>query len=116
VLALLLTTGAAADNVAIEYAYGYAAGGGWFGLYVTGQTIWLIGLLHDQAPQPIDEPVWRGLEFPGQVGGTALLTAGLLLGMPLIVALGAAVNLAASLLVTGRSLRLCLAQAAMVER
>jgi hypothetical protein len=40
----------------------------------------------------------------------------LLGGMALIVALGAAVNLAVSLLVTARSLRLCWAQPAMAER
>jgi hypothetical protein len=116
VLGLLLATGAVGDSFAVEYAYGYAAGGGWFGLYVTGQTIWLIRLLHDQGQERIREPAWRALEFPGQVAGTALLTAGLLLGVVFIVALGAAVNLAASLLVTSRSLRLCLAQPALAER
>ena len=39
----------------------------------------------------------KQLEFPGQVAGTLLVTIGLLAGMSLIVALGAAVNLAASL-------------------
>ncbi|HSF33388.1 MAG TPA: hypothetical protein VLK82_23325 [Candidatus Tectomicrobia bacterium] len=115
-LALLLTTGAVGDRFAVEYAYGYAAGAGWFGLYVTGQTKWLMPLLHDQAQEQVREPAWMRLEFPGQVAGTALLTAGLLLGVPFIVAVGAAVNLAACLLVTGRSLRLCLAQPAMAER
>jgi hypothetical protein len=116
-LAVLLTTGAAGDSFAVEYAYGYAAGAGWFGLYVTGQTVWLIPLLlHDDAQERVFEPVGIGLEFPGQVAGTVLVTIGLLVGVPLIAALGAAVNLAASLLVTARSVRLCWAQPAMAER
>jgi hypothetical protein len=116
-LAVLVTTGAAGDSFAVEYAYGYAAGAGWFGLYVTGQTVWLIPLLlHDDVHERVFEPVWVGLEFPGQVAGTVLVTIGLLVGVPLIAALGAAVNLAASLLVTARSVRLCWAQPAMAER
>jgi hypothetical protein len=116
-LALLLTTGAAGDSFAVEYAYGYAAGAGWFGLYITGQTVWLIPLLlHDDAHERVREPSWRDLEFPGQVTGTALVTIGLLAGVSLLVALGAAVNLAASLLVTAYSVRLCRAQPVMAER
>jgi hypothetical protein len=112
-LAMLVTTGAVGDDFAVEYAYGYAAGAGWFGLYVTGQTVWLIPLLlHDDARERVLEPTWMRFEFPGQVAGTALVTIGLLAGMSLIVALGAAVNLAASLLLTARSLRLCRAQLA----
>jgi hypothetical protein len=41
---------------------------------------------------------------------------GLLAGVSLIVALGAAANLAASLLVMARGVRLCWAQPAMVGR
>jgi hypothetical protein len=116
-LAVLVTTGAAGDSFAVEYAYGYAAGAGWFGLYVTGQTVWLIPLLlHDDAQERVFEPVWIGLAFPGQVAGTVLVTIGLLVGVTLIAALGAAVNLAASLLVTARSVRLYWAQPAMAER
>jgi hypothetical protein len=115
-LAIFLTTGAVRDDFAVEYAYSYAAGAGWFGLYVTGQTMWLLPLLHDDAYHHTPEPAWMRLEFPGQVAGTLLVTIGLLGGIASIVALGAAVNLAAALLVTARSLRLCWAQPAMVER
>jgi hypothetical protein len=115
-LATLLTTGAIEGSAAVEYAYGYVAGAGWFGLYVTGQTMWLMPLLHDQGPESGRQSAWMALEFPGQVAGTTLLTSGLLVGIPVIVALGAAVNLGASLFVTGRSVRLCLAQPAMAER
>jgi hypothetical protein len=115
-LAIGLTTGASGNSFAVEYAYSYAAGSGWFGLYVTGQTIWLLSLLHDDAYVHTPERTWMHLEFPGQVVGTLLVTIGLLGGMALIVALGAAVNLAVSLLVTARSLRLCWAQPAMAER
>jgi hypothetical protein len=112
-LALLLTTGAVGDSFAVEYAYGYAAGAGWFGLYVTGQTAWLIPLLlHDDAHARVFDPEWMHLEFPGQVAGTVLVTIGLLAGVSQIVALGAAVNLVASLLLTIRSLRLRWAQPA----
>ena len=70
-LAILLTTGAVGDNFAVEYAYGYAAGAGWFGLYVTGQTVWLIPLLlHDDAHEQWREPCGCICEFPGQVAGT----------------------------------------------
>jgi hypothetical protein len=55
-------------------------------------------------------------EFLGLTAGTALVTAGLLADTSLLVALGAAVNLAASLLMTVRSVRLCWAQPAMAER
>jgi hypothetical protein len=114
-LAIFLTTGAVGDSFAIEYAYGYAAAAGWFGLYVTGQTLWLLPLLYDDMYEHIPGLAWKQLEFPGQVVGTLLVTIGLLVGMALIVALGAAVNLAASVLVTARSLRLWWAQPAMVE-
>ena len=70
-LAILLTTGAVGDSFAVEYAYSYAAGVGWFGLYVTGQTLWLLPLLHDDDVHG-HAPVrtWTQLEFPGQVAGT----------------------------------------------
>jgi hypothetical protein len=117
VLALLLTAGTVGDSLAVEYAYGYAAGAGWFGLYVVGQTVWLMPLLlRDEAQEGISEPSWMNLAFPGQVAGTILVSSGLLAGISLIVVLGATVNLAASLVVTARSLRLCRAQPAMVER
>jgi hypothetical protein len=115
-LAIWLTTGVSGDNFTVEYAYSYAAGAGWFGLYVTGQTIWLLPLLHDHAYEHAPEPAWRHLEFPGQVAGTLLVTVGLLVGMTLIVALGAAINVAAAVLVTARSLRLCWAQPALAEK
>jgi hypothetical protein len=115
-LAILLTTGAAGESFAVEYAYGYAAGAGWFGLSVTGQTLWLLPLLRGDVHGHTPVPPWARLEFPGQVAGTLLVTVGLLIGMALIVALGAAVNLAASLLVTARSLHSWRAQLAMVER
>jgi hypothetical protein len=114
-LAIFLTTGAVGDNFAVEYAYSYAAAAGWFGLYVTGQTLWLLPLLHDDVYGHTPGLAWKQLEFPGQVAGTLLVTIGLLVGIALIVALGAAVNLAASVLVTARSLRLWWAQPAMVE-
>jgi hypothetical protein len=115
-LASVLTLGAVGDNLSVEYAYSYAAGAGWFGLYVTGQTVWLLPVLHDDAYEHAPERAWMHLEFPGQLAGTLLVTIGLLVGMALIVALGAAVNLAASVLVTARSLRLCWVQPAMVGR
>jgi hypothetical protein len=115
-LAIFLTTGAAGDNFAVEYAYSYAAAGGWFGLYVTGQTLWLLPLLYDEVYGHAPGPAWTQMEFSGQVAGTLLVTLGLLVGMALILALGAAVNLAASVLVTARSLHLWWAQPAMVER
>ena len=34
------------DSFAVEYAYSYAAGPGWFGLSVMGQTLWLLPVLH----------------------------------------------------------------------
>jgi hypothetical protein len=116
-LGLLLTSGAAGDSVAVEYAYGYAAGAGWFGLYVAGQTVWLVPLLlRDEAQEGMPEPRWMSLTLPGQVAGTGLVSIGLLTGISLIVALGAAVNLAASLGVTAYSARLCWAQPVMAER
>ncbi len=115
-LAMLLTTGAVGDSLAVEYAYSYAAATGWFGLFVTGQTLWLLPLLRDVAYGHVPGPLWKQLEFPGQVAGTLLVTIGLLAGMAFIVALGAAVNLAASLLVTARSLHGWRAQLALAER
>jgi hypothetical protein len=116
-LAIMLTIGAVGDSFAVEYAYGYVAGAGWFGLYVTGQTVWLIPLLlRDDAHGRGLEPAWMSLDFPGQVTGTALVTIGLLAGVSLLVALGAVLNLAVSLLVTACSVRLCRAQPAMAER
>jgi hypothetical protein len=115
-LALLLTTGAAGDRFTVEYAYAYIGGVGWFGLYVTGQAVWLVPLLLHDAHERMLEPAWIHLELPGQVAGTALMTIGLLAGVSPIVALGAVVNLAVSLLVTARSVRLCRVQLAMAER
>ena len=46
----------------------------------------------------------------------ALVSSGLLAEISLIVALGAAVNLVASLVLTACSVRLCWAQPAMAER
>jgi hypothetical protein len=115
-LAIFLTTGVVGDSFAIEYAYSYTAAAGWFGLYVTGQTLWLLPFLQDDVNGHTAGLGWKQLEFPGQVVGTLLVTIGLLVGMALIVALGAAVNLAASLLVTARSLHLWWAQPAMMER
>jgi hypothetical protein len=116
-LAILLTTGAAGDGFGVEYAYSYAAGAGWFGLYITGQTVWLIPLLlHDDAHEQGRESSRIDLAFPSQVTGTALVTIGLLAGVSWLVALGATVNLVASVLVTARSVRLCRAQPAMAER
>jgi hypothetical protein len=115
-LAIVLTTGVSGGNFAVEYAYSYAAGAGWFGLYVTGQTTWLLPLLYDDAYGHTPERAWMRLEFPGQLIGILLVTVGLLGGMAFIVALGAAVNLTASLLVMARSLRLRWAQPAMAGR
>jgi hypothetical protein len=117
VLAVLLTTGALGDGFAGEYAYGYAAGAGWFGLYVVGQTVWLMALLvRDTAQESLPAQGWTHLTLPGQVAGTALVSLGLLTELSLIVALGAAVNLAASVMLTARSVRLCRAPLAMAER
>ena len=115
-LAILLTAGAVGDSFAVEYAYSYAAGPGWFGLSVMGQTLWLLPVLHGDVHGHAPVRTWTQVEFPGQVAGTFLVTIGLLIGMALLVALGAAVNLAASVLVMARSLRLWWAQPAMVER
>jgi len=116
-LALVLTTGAAGERFALEYAYGYIAGAGWFGFYVVGQTLWLIGLLlRDESQECVPEPKWMGLAFPCQVAGTVLVSLGMGVGMSMIVALGAAVNLAASLVVVARSVHVCRARPAMAER
>jgi hypothetical protein len=116
-LAIWLTAGAPGDSLAAEYAYGYAAGAGWFGLYVTGQTVWLIPLLlHDDAHEGGRALGWLGLECLGQVAGTALVTVGLLAGVSWLMATGAAVNLVVSLWVTYCSVHLCRAQPAMAER
>jgi hypothetical protein len=116
-LALLLTTGAAGESFALEYAYGYAAGAGWFGLYVVGQSVWLIPLLlRDESQECVPEPGWMRLALPGQVAGTALVSLGLGTTVSTIVALGAAVNVTASLVVVARSVRLCRARPAMAER
>ena len=87
------------DSFAVEYAYGDAAGPGWFGLSVMGQMLWLLPVLHGDVHGHAPVRTWTQLEFPGQVAGTFLVTIGLLIGMALLVALGAAVNLAASVLV-----------------
>jgi hypothetical protein len=72
ILALLLTTGVFRTSFAVEYAYGYVAGAGWFGLYVTGQAVWLMPLLlDDEAHQRALRPAWINLEWPGQVAGTS---------------------------------------------
>jgi len=116
-LAIWLTTGASGDSFAVEYASGYAAGAGWFGLYVTGQTVWLIPLLlHDDAPEMAREHGWLNLQCLAQVAGTALATIGLLAGVSWLVATGAAVNLVTALWVTVGSVRLCRAQLATAER
>jgi hypothetical protein len=116
-LAILLTTGALGTGVAVEYAYAYVGGVGWFGLYVTGQIAWLMPLLlHDEAPESIPELGWMSPEFLGVTAGTALVTAGLLSDTSLVVAFGAAASLAVSLMMTVRSVRLCWAQPAMAER
>ncbi|MBI3326012.1 MAG: hypothetical protein HYZ81_04815 [Nitrospinae bacterium] len=116
-LALLLTTTVEGASLAVEYACAYAAGAGWFGLYVTGQMVWLIPLLlRDEAHASVCEPGWMRQEFRTQVAGTALVAIGLLAGLSLLIALGAAVNLSASLLLTIRSVRLCRAQPAMAEK
>lgn len=116
-LGVLLTAGAVGTGVSVEYAYAYAAGAGWFGLYLTGQMAWLTPVLlqPNAARESLLEPDWTPLEFSGQVAGTTLVTVGLLVGIPALVALGAAVTLAASLLVTVRSIRLYRAQPAVVE-
>jgi hypothetical protein len=116
-LAIWLTTGASGSSIAVEYAYGYAAGAGWFGLYVSGQTVWLIPLLlHDDAHERARERSWLELQCLAQVVATALATIGLLAGVSWLVATGAAVNLVTALWVTAGSMRLCRAQPAMAER
>jgi hypothetical protein len=116
-LALVLTTGAAGESFALEYAYGFIAGAGWFGFYVVGQTLWLIPLLlRDESQECVPEPRWMGLAFPCQVAGTVLVSLGLGAGMSMIVMLGAAVNLAASLVVVARTVHICRARPAMAER
>ncbi len=116
-LAILLTTGAAGTGFAVEYAYAYVGGAGWFGLYVTGQMVWLMPLLlHDDVHESIPEVGWMRPEWLGLTAGTVLVTTGLLSGTSPVVALGAAVNLAVSLSMAVRSMRLCRAQPAMAER
>ena len=117
VLALVLTTGAGGESFLLEYAYGYIAGAGWFGFYVVGQTLWLIPLLlrHDSR-ECLPEPRWMALAFPSQVMGTVLVSLGLGAGMSMIIVSGAAVNLAASLVVLARSVHICRARPAMAER
>jgi hypothetical protein len=115
--AVLLTTGVVGEGLAMEYASAYAAGAGWIGIYLAGQTAWLLPLLlRDGQHQGEAAPAWKLAEFPGLVVGTALVTLGLLSGMSLIVALGAAVNLAVSLLMAGRSVRLHRAQPVMAAQ
>jgi hypothetical protein len=116
-LAIWLTTGASGDRIAVEYAYGFAAGAGWFGLYVTGQTVWLIPLLlYDDAQERVRKRSWLDLQCLAQIVATALATIGLLAGVSWLVATGAAVNIVTSLWVTAGSVRLCRAQPAMAER
>lgn len=107
-LAVLLTAGAVGDRFTVAYAYAYATGAGWVGVYVAGQTAWLLQrLLHDEPYDGVPALAGQRLEFIGVAAGTALVTLGLLAGLSGIVALGAAVNLAASLAMTIRSVRLC---------
>jgi hypothetical protein len=116
IFALLLTTGVAGDSVAVEYAYSYTAGAGWFGLYVTAQILWLMPLLlHHEGHEQALELAWMKLALPGQVIGTVIVICGLLAGVGLLVALGASVNLATSLLVMACSIRLYRGQLALVE-
>jgi hypothetical protein len=116
-LAIWLTVSASGDSFAVEYAYGYAAGAGWFGLYVTGQTVWLMPLLvQDHALERGREHNGLPLQCLAQLGGTALATIGLLTGVSWLVASGAAVNLVTALWVTVGSVRLYRAQPAMAER
>jgi hypothetical protein len=105
-------------GVAVEYAYAYAAGAGWFGMYLTGQLTWLLPMLlqPEETVEEPGEPRWTRLEFPGQVAGTALATLGLLTGFGPLVALGAALSLAATLSLAIRGVRLCLARPALVAR
>ena len=116
-LAIWLTMSASGNSFAVEYAYGYAASAGWFGLYVTGQTVWLMPLLvQGRAPERTREHSWLPLPCLAQMAGTALVTIGLLAGMAWLVATGAAVNVVASIWVTAGSVRLYWAQPAMAER
>jgi hypothetical protein len=115
-LAMVLTSGLVGGSFAVEYAYAYAAAAGWFGLFLTGQIIWLLPLLYDDAGGNVSRQTWRPLEFPGQVIGTLLVTTGFVLELAVIVVLGATVNLLAALMVTARSLRLWWAQPATVGR
>jgi hypothetical protein len=116
-LAVMLTAGVVGDGFAMEYAYAYAAGAGWFGLYISGQTVWLLPLLlGDDRHEGTPTSSWKPLEFPCLVAGTSLVTLGLLAGASLIVAIGAVVNLAASLLLAVRSVGLCRAQPVMASQ
>ena len=74
-------------------------------MFVVGQTAWLLPrLLDDEAS--VDEPAsaWRRAEWPGLLVGTTLVMLGLAAGVSLVVALGSAVNLAASLLMVAHNL------------
>jgi uncharacterized protein (DUF486 family) len=116
-LALALTTGAVGERFAVEYAYGYIAGAGWFGLYVIGQTVWLISRLLGEASQAsVPEPLWAGWILPGLVAGTALVGLGLGVEIAAFVAVGAAVNLVASVMVIARMARVSLTRPIMVGR
>lgn len=114
-LALVLTTGTAGDRFTVDYAYGYVAAAGWFGLYVVGQSIWLIQrLLGDECQRSVPEPQWLWLAFPGQVAGTMLVGIGLGVDMAAVVAVGAAMNVMASVAVIARMVRVRLARPVMV--
>lgn len=115
--AVLLTTGAVGDHFAVEYAVAYAAGAGWIGIYIAGQTAWLLPLLlHDDRHEGVPAPAWKPIELPGLIVGTALVTLGLLSSLSLIVALGASVNLAVSLVVAGRSMQMGRTQLVMAAQ
>jgi hypothetical protein len=103
-LAILTTMQGGGHSVASEYASAYAAGAGWFGLSLVGQTLWLLPLLQNDVYGHVAAPTWTPLAFWGPVVGTCLVTIGLALGTTSLVATGAALNLIASVLVTGRSL------------
>lgn len=117
-LGLLLTAGVVETGFAVEYAYAYAAGAGWFGLFISGQLAWLMPVLlpRDDTNEEPEGPAWRRVEFFGQVAGTALVTLGLLRSFLPLIVLGAAMNLTAGLLLLVRSVRLRGTQPALVER
>jgi hypothetical protein len=114
-LAILLTTGAVGNSFAVEYAMAYAAGAGWFGLSLLGQSLWLLSVLQRDASGQQAVPTWSGLAFSGPVAGTCLGTIGLALGSAPLVVSGAALNLAVSVLVTARHLYGWRTPPAMVE-